>query len=121
MRLATYYKNVAAIEDLMRFVPPYRENLRRNMPYPVMAAMFEHCDDAPSADPRGSFTATLPEHCDPGLPPATVAAAVAAIRTPDLKLDLNRRLSDLDTKLTNYQRIIDRGKSLDEFLADAKF
>lgn len=121
MRIANYYKNVAAIEDLMRFVPPYRENLRRLMPYPVLAAMFEHCDDVPSIDDRGTVTATLPDRCDPGLPPATVAAAVAAIHTPELALDLNRRLADLDTKLTNYQRLIDRGESLDRFLAESRF
>ena len=121
MRIANYYKNVAAIEDLMRFIPPYRENLRRLMPYPVIAAMFEHCDDTPAVDARGTATAALPDRCDPGLQPATVAAAVAAIHTPDLKLDLGRRLADLDTKLSNYQRLIDRGKALDDFLAEAKF
>jgi hypothetical protein len=120
-RLAGYYKNVSAIEELMRFVPPYRENLRRFMPYPVLAAMFEHCDDTASMDAHGTVTSTLPERCDPGLQPATVATAVAALHTPELRLDLGRRLADLDTKLTNYQRLIDRGEVLDEFLASATF
>lgn len=119
-RLANYYKNVAAIEDLMRYVPPYRESLRRLMPYPVQAAMFAHCDDIASVDSRGAAMASMPEHCALGLPPETVTGAVAAIQKPDLKLDLVRRISDLDTKLANYQRLLDRGKALDTFLAEAQ-
>lgn len=119
-RLANYYKNVAAIEDLMRYVPPYREELRRLMPYPVQAAMFKRCDDIASVDARGAAMASMPEHCDLGLPPETVAAAVAALQQPELRLDLVRRLSDLDTKLANYRRLLDRGNALDAFLAEAR-
>ncbi len=118
-RLANYYKNVGAIEELMRYVPPYRENLRRFMPYPVQAAMFAHCDDIAVVDTSGAASASLPQRCDLDLPPETVAAAVAAILNPELKLDLARRLADLDTKLTNYQRLIDRGRALDTFLAES--
>jgi hypothetical protein len=120
-RLANYYKNIAAIEDLIRYVPPYRESLRRRMPYPVQAAMFERCDDIASVDSLGAAMAALPERCELGLSAATVAAAVASIHDPELKLDLVRRLSDLDTKLENYQRLLDRGKALDGFLAEERF
>jgi hypothetical protein len=120
-RLANYYKNVAAIEDLMRYVPPYRESLRRRMPYPVQAAMFERCDDIASVDSRGAATAALPERCELGLSAATIAAAVASIHDPEVKLDLVRRISDLDTKLENYQRLLDRGRALDRFLAEEGF
>ena len=118
-RIANYYKNVDAIEELMRYVPPYRENLRRYLPYPVQAAIFEHCDDVATMDASGYASATLPERCDLGLPTETIASGIAAIRTSDLRLDLARRLSDLDTKLKNYQRLIDRGAALDQFLAEA--
>jgi hypothetical protein len=120
-RLANYYKNVAAIEDLMRYVPTCRENLRRRMPYPVQAAMFERCDDIASVDSRGAAMATLPERCELGLSPEAIAEAVEAIHDRELKLDLVRRLSDLDTKLENYQRLLDRGKALDGFLAEERF
>ena len=119
-RLANYYKNVDAIEELMRYVPPYRENLRRYLPYAVQAAIFERCDDIASIDSGGYASATLPGHCDLDLPTETIATGIAAIRTPDLKLDLARRLSDLDTKLKNYQRLVDRGAALDQFLAEAQ-
>ena len=119
-RIANYYKNVDAIEELMRYVPPYRENLRRYLPYTVQSAIFERCDDVASVDSRGYASATLPERCDLGLPAQVIAAGIAAIRTPDLRLDLARRLADLDTKLKNYQRLVDRGAVLDQFLAEAE-
>jgi hypothetical protein len=120
-RLASYYKNVDAIEELMRYIPPYRENLRRQMPYAAQSAIFERCDDVATVDAHGYVTTTLPADCRPGLPPEVVASAVAAIRTQELRLDLGRRLTDLDTKLKNYQRLVDRGQVLDEFLAQANF
>lgn len=119
-RLANYYKNVDAIEELMRYVPPYRENLRRYLPYAVQAAIFERCDDIANIDSGGYASATLPGHCDLDLPTETIATGIAAIRTPGLKLDLARRLADLDTKLKNYQRLVDRGAALDQFLAEAE-
>lgn len=118
-RLANFYKNVAAIEELMRYVPPYRENLRRLMPYPVQSAMFERCDDVAAVDAQGAAMAVLPETCDLELPSETIVSAISAIRTADLKHDLVRRISDLDTKLTNYQRLLDRGQALDKFLAES--
>ena len=119
-RLANYYKNVDAIEELMRYVPPYRENLRRYLPYAVQAAIFERCDDIANIDSGGYASATLPGRCDLDLPTETIATGIAAIRTPGLKLDLARRLADLDTKLKNYQRLVDRGAALDQFLAEAE-
>jgi hypothetical protein len=119
-RLATYYKNVELIEDYMRYVPPYRENLRRFMPYAVQAAIFERCAEDMPVDARGSATFVVRDTCDMALPSGTVNAAIAAIRTPELKLDLVRRLADLDVKLTAGQRLIDRGQALDQFLAEAE-
>lgn len=120
-RLANHYRNVAAVEELMGFVPPYRENLRRLMPYPVQAAILGNCDDVTAVDGRGAVLSTLPGHCELGLPPEAVAAAIAAIQAPELRQDLVRRLADLDTKLKNYQRLVDRGASLDRFLAESRF
>jgi hypothetical protein len=119
-RLANFYKNVDAIEELMRYVPPYRETLRRYLPYAVQSAIFERCDDVASVNARGFVSSTLPERCDLGLPAEAIASGIAAIRTAELKLDLARRLADLDTKLKNYQRLVDRGASLDRFLAEAE-
>jgi len=119
-RLAIYYKNVEGLEEYMRSIPPYRESLRRFMPYAVQGAIFERCSEDMPVDARGSATYIVLETCDLELPSETVNAAIAAIRIPELKLDLVRRLADLDVKLTAAQRMIDRGQALDQFLAEAE-
>jgi hypothetical protein len=43
--------------------------------------------------------------------------AVAEVDIPDVRLDLNRSLADLDLKMLMFDRIIARAKELDAFLA----
>ena len=59
-------------------------------------------------------------NCELGLPSETVAAGITAIRIPEIRLDLVLRLADLDLKFMLYQRLIDRGQELDQFLAEAE-
>lgn len=116
-RIAGYYQNADAIEAILAYVPPYRETLRRQMPYAAQEAVSAHCDDVTKMDASGQPTPALPENCRLGLAPAATRAAVAALLTPDLALDLTRRLADIDTKITNFQRLIERARELDGFLA----
>jgi len=119
-RIANFYQNAEGIEPLLNYVPVYRENVRRLMPYPVQEAMLEHCGDISVIDERSAPANRLPEQCALDLAPEDVASAVAAILDPELKRDLVRRIGDLDTKRINSQRLIDRAAALDEFLAEAK-
>ena len=117
-RIATFYQNATAIEEILAYIPPYRESLRRQMPYPVQEAM-HLCDDISTQDAAGMPIPSLPEHCELGLAPAVIDRAVAALLSPDLTPDLQRRLADIDTKVTNFQRLIDRARELDQFLAQS--
>ena len=119
-RLGVYYKSVAEAEELVRNDPPYRDNLRRHMPYPVQAVIFERCYGNTSLDARGGVWVTSQPSCELGLPSETIKAAVAAIRIPELKLDLIRRIAELDYNLRIYQNITNRGQVLDQFLAEAE-
>lgn len=119
-RIVIYYKTVEATEEVLRYRTPYVDNLRRHMPYSVQAAAFERCRSHTSNDARGLATVTLRANCALGLPSETVGAGITAIRIPELKLDLVRRLADLDTKFMLYQRLIDRGQGLEQFLAEAE-
>ena len=119
-RIANFYQNAEGVEPLLNYIPPYRENVRRLMPYPAQEAMLAHCGDISIIDERGAPTNRLPEQCALGLPPEDVASAVAAILDPELKRDLVRRIGDLDTKRVNSQRLIDRAEALDAFLAEAE-
>jgi hypothetical protein len=119
-RIANFYQNAEAIESILNYIPPYRERLRRLMPYPVQEAMLAYCDDISVTDERGAPSNTLPEHCDLKLPPEEAAKAASALLDPELKLDLVRRIADLDTKRINNQRLSDRAQALDKVLAETK-
>jgi hypothetical protein len=119
-RIANFYQNAEAIEAILNYVPVYRENLRRRMPYPVQEAMLAYCDDISVTDERGAPSNSLPEECDLNLAPAAIAEAVAELLDPELRRDLVRRIADLDTKRINNRRLIDRAQALDKILAEAK-
>ena len=119
-RIVIHYNTVEATDASLRFRTPYSDNLRRYMPYAVQATAFERCRPATVVDARGFATVTMRENCDLGLPSETIAAGITAIRIPELKLDLVRRLAELDLNFMLYQRLIERGQALDQFLAEAE-
>jgi hypothetical protein len=119
-RIVTHYKTVEATEASLRVRTPYSDSLRRYMPYAVQAIAFERCSPDTAVDARGFATVTMRESCDLGLTPETVAAGIAAIRMPEIKLDLVRRLAELDMNFMLYERLIERGRALDQFLAEAE-
>ena len=114
-QIASFYQNVSATEEILAYIPPYRENLRRQMPYPVQEAMNAHCDDLVTQK-DGLPRPVLPEECHLDLAPALVSAAVAELLTPELKLDLQRRLADIDTKITNFRRLLKMSSELERSL-----
>ena len=116
-QIATFYQNAGATEEILAYIPPYRERLRRQMPYPVQEAMNAHCDDIMTFDAGGEPTPALPEECRLDLAPAVVSAAVIELLTPELKLDLQRRLADIDTKITNFRRLLRLSGVLEQSLA----
>jgi len=119
-RIVIYYKTVEVTEELLRYRVPYSDTLRSYMPYAVQAVAVERCRSHSAVDTRGFATLTLRSNCELGLPSETVAAAIAEIRIPELKRELIRRLADLDQKAFLYQRLIERGQALDQFLAEAE-
>jgi len=118
-RLANFYLTAQTREVILRYIPPYRESLRRHMPYAVQAQMTKKCSERLGADEQGAPVVMLPEQCSLDLSPDELSAAVAAVTIPEIELDLNRSLADLDSKLTMFQDLIDRAQSLDAYLAKA--
>jgi hypothetical protein len=119
-QIVIHYKTVEATEASLRLRSQYGDNLRRYMPYTIQEIAFERCRPNTAVDASGFATVTMRENCDLGLPSEAVAAGITAIRISEIRLDLVRRLAELDQNFMLYQRLAERGQALDEFLAEAE-
>jgi len=116
--VANYYVAVETSEATFRNVPPYREVVRRVMPYRVQARIREACAEQMTTATTGLARLTLPGDCTLGLERSELARAVASVRgTPGLELDVTRLLADLDQKLIQTERSQDRAARLAEELS----
>lgn len=95
-----YYLSLRANEPQMSEAPPYRDILRRAMPYGVQARIRGRCGDRLVYRGKQVIGATLPDRCALGLSAAQASEAVRRIRAvPQIDADLTRYLSALDQKL----------------------
>jgi hypothetical protein len=96
-----YYLSLDANVPQMVDTPPYRDILRRIMPYAVQERIRDRCGDQFVYRGKQAIGSMIPEHCDLGLTSAQVADAVVQLRAvPQLGADLTRYLSALDQKLS---------------------
>lgn len=111
--IANYYVGADVTGTNIAAVPPYREILRRIMPYAVQHRIRAVCNEQITQDERGAVLISLPGQCGLHLDPATVQEAVAQVHAwPGLSLDLNRLLVDLDQKLLSVDTISARAQKL---------
>lgn len=54
-RLATYYQGLQSMEGMMDYIPPFRESLRRRMPYVVQLATITDCPERRVQEADGSM------------------------------------------------------------------
>jgi hypothetical protein len=95
-----YYLSLAANEPQMLESPPYRDILRRAMPYAVQARVRERCGDRIVYHGKQPIGVTLPEYCTLGLAVGQIGEAVDKVqKVPGIAADLTRYLSALDQKL----------------------
>jgi hypothetical protein len=105
-QIANYYVGSEVTGANMAALPPYREVLRRVMPYAVQQRIRATCNERITVDDRGATHIITPATCTLGLDSATVRQAVTQLRDwPGLTLDLNRWLVDLDQKLLSVDTI----------------
>jgi hypothetical protein len=108
-QIANYYVGAEVTGANMAALPPYREILRRVMPYEVQRSIRATCNERITVDDRGATHIIIPTTCALGLDPATVRQAVTQLHDwPGLALDLNRWLVDLDQKLLSVDTISGR-------------
>ncbi len=112
-RIANYYVGAEATSANMTALPPFREQLRRIMPYAVQQRIRAKCNERVTADARGAIQVVTPPSCALGLDQATVRQAVVQVHDwPGLALDLTRWLVDLDQKLLSIDIISGRTRNL---------
>ena len=102
-RLDLHYLGLASIDANIRDVPPYRDRLRREMPYKVQERIRARCEEQ-VRESKGAVIRTLPALCRTGLDGKLIASAVAQLfAAPEMDRDLTRYLTDIDQKLNAYE------------------
>ncbi len=95
-----YYLSLETNVPQMSEAPPYRDILRRAMPYGVQARIRERCGDQYVYRGKQPIGFTLPDNCVLGLSAAEASEAVRRVQAvPQIAADLTRYLSALDQKL----------------------
>lgn len=120
-KVSNYYVTSDVTGVNISVIPPYRDIVRRIMPYAAQQAIRAHCNERIIQNSHGSNDTILPEGpCELGLDAATVRRSVAQVHDwPSLELDLNRQLVDLDQKLFSVDAISRRATALKAALKDA--
>lgn len=119
-KISNYYVGSDVTGENLASVMPYRDTLRRMMPYAVQQRIRTDCGEKISENSLGEAQMLLPEHCSIQLDQATLGRAIRQVRdTPGLALDLNRQLVDLDQKLVSVDVIKRRAAELQRNLGDA--
>jgi hypothetical protein len=112
-QISNYYVAVETSEATFRNVPPYREIVRRAMPYRVQERIRSACPETMTASGSGLARLTLPATCSLNLDASTLARAAARLRAvPGLEQDVTRLLADLDQKLIQADRSAQRAETL---------
>ena len=116
-QIANYYFNLDTTNATIATVPPYRDIVRRGMPYEAQRAIRTDCPENYREDANGRAMTGFPADCRPKLEPAAIAAAVATVRAiPDLQFDLTRSLIDDDQKIVQFQTMYRRAGQLKTLL-----
>ena len=120
-KIANYYVTSDVTGANISVVPPYRDIVRRIMPYAVQQAIRGRCNERLIQNSRGSVDIILPKGpCHLDLDAEMVRHAVTQVHDwPGLALDLNRQLVDLDQKLLSVTTISQRADALKAALKEA--
>jgi hypothetical protein len=111
--IANYYVGGDIAGFNVSALPPYRDILRRVMPYRVQERIRARCNEKVVATQTGAARIVLPGRCTLDLDPATVREAVKQVHDwPGLALDINRWLVDLDQKLLSVESLSKRAAAL---------
>lgn len=101
-QLDLYHLGLSSINANLRDVPPYRDRIRRVMPYIVQERIRSRCGEQ-TREVNGAVIRTLPLSCRVGLDGEVIASALIRLRAaPEMELDLTRYITDIDQRLDAY-------------------
>jgi hypothetical protein len=116
-RLANYYVAADAVSTQLLERSAYRETVRARMPIGVQRRIETNCGDTVTVASNGALITSFPDNCKLGLSRSEVEDAIESLLgSPMLATQLNRRLSDLDTKLRIMYRNVERSRDLADYL-----
>ncbi|WP_310467132.1 hypothetical protein [Sphingomonas sp.] len=102
-RLDLHYLGLRTIDANIRDVPPYRDRIRREMPYSVQESIRSRCGEQ-VREVEGAVIRTLPASCQAGMERKLIASAVEQLRAASgMDRDLTRYITDIDQKLDAYE------------------
>ena len=97
-----FYQGLRVLDDNNDRLPPYRDRVRRELPYPVVSAIRRQCGDR-VREHRGALISSLPPTCRLDLDPTIVRRAAMQLReAPGIERDLSQYIVDLDVRLGNF-------------------
>jgi hypothetical protein len=115
----TYYQGLKVLDDDNEHLPPYRERVRRELPYEVVSRVRERCNDRTS-ELDGVVIFRLPAECSLSLDRPTLERAVRELRSaPEIDRDLSRYIVDIDQRLSNFAGSDLRGRQFRTALQQA--
>ena len=115
--ISNYYVGADVTGVNLATVMPYRDTVRRAMPYAVQNKIRNDCGEKIGENARGEPIMVLPGDCSIGLDRAALQTAIAKVLdAPGLGSDLNRQLVDLDQKLISVDVIARRAAKLERRL-----
>ncbi len=114
-RLTNFYVTFEAVLINIKDDPSYRNLVRSYMPVSAQRVIESDCQEIVSTASNGKISLFLPE-CKPQWSDALVKSAVESLlAAPGLTETLNRRMSNIDSKLIIVQRNMDRSRDLAEY------
>ena len=117
-KIDNFYVGAAVAGSILASDPPYRDRLRRVMPYVVQQQVASRCANRFHSNADYDLFVTLAPTCDLDLGRDAIRDTVAQIRaTPEIKRDLTRHLVDLDFKLAAFKIVEGRARGLREIIA----
>ena len=115
-RLAVYYRSIGAQVANLDRIYPYRDIIRKTIPYDVQMLIDADCNDIITTEPNGEPSITLPAICDVDIPQPLVDEAIEEILGVNIKPELIQRLTHLNSILGSMRLIIKRIELLDNDL-----